>query len=134
VTKPVEGVEGKKKLTDTAIKNAKPADKPKTLWDERGLYLLVTPAGGKLWRFKYRFEEKGKLLSFGVYPDVGLANARERRDEARRLLANGMTPARSGKRRSPPDRNGRRIRLKSWRGNGLAYGKVAYRKPYKCAP
>jgi len=79
-------------LTDTAIRKAKPGDKPFKLFDERGLFLLVTPSGGKWWRFKYRFDNKEKLLSLGVYPDVGLKDARERRDEARRLLANGTDP------------------------------------------
>ncbi|MDR3158748.1 MAG: integrase arm-type DNA-binding domain-containing protein [Zoogloeaceae bacterium] len=79
-------------LTDTAIKNAKPAEKPSKLADEKGLYLLVNPSGGKLWRMKYRFEGKEKLLSFGAYPDVSLKEARERRDEARKLLANGADP------------------------------------------
>jgi hypothetical protein len=95
MTKPAETlptVEDKKKLTDTAIRNAKPADKPKTLWDEKGLYLLITPAGGKLWRFKYRFEGKGKLLALGAYPAITLKDARNRRDEAKKLLANGVDP------------------------------------------
>jgi integrase len=79
-------------LTDTTIKNAKPPAKPFKLADEKGLYLLVNPSGGKLWRMKYRFEGKEKLLAFGVYPDVSLKEARERRDEARKLLANGADP------------------------------------------
>jgi integrase len=57
------------------------------------LYLLVNPSGGKLWRMKYRFEGKEKLLSFGTYPTIGLKEARERRDEARKLLANGADPS-----------------------------------------
>ncbi|MGA2674517.1 MAG: Arm DNA-binding domain-containing protein, partial [Terracidiphilus sp.] len=79
-------------LTDTAIRNAKPGLKPAKLFDERGLFLLVTPAGGKWWRFRFRFEGKEKLLSLGVYPDVGLKDARNRRDEARKLLAEGTDP------------------------------------------
>jgi integrase len=79
-------------LTDTAIRNAKPALKPVKLFDERGLFLLVTSAGGKWWRFRFRFDGKEKLLSLGVYPDVGLKDARNRRDEARKLLAEGTDP------------------------------------------
>lgn len=79
-------------LTDVAIRNAKPADKPYKVADEKALHLLVTPAGGKLWRFKYRFGGKEKVLALGAYPDVSLSRARERRDEARRLLAEGVDP------------------------------------------
>lgn len=81
------------KLTDTAIRNAKPSDKPRKLTDERGLFLLVNPNGGKWWRFKYRFGGKEKLLSLGVYPDISLADARERREAARKLVAQNVNPA-----------------------------------------
>jgi hypothetical protein len=64
-------------LTDTAIKKAKPADKPVKLSDGRGLYLLINPSGSKLWRWKYRVLSKEKLMPFGSYPDVSLAQARE---------------------------------------------------------
>jgi integrase len=84
-------------LTDTAIRNAKPGAKPTKLFDERGLFLLVTPAGGKWWRLKYRFNGKEKLLSLGTYPDVGLKDARERRDGARKQLADGIDPSHSRK-------------------------------------
>lgn len=79
-------------LTDTAVRNTKPGAKPAKLFDERGLFLLVTPAGGKWWRFRYKFDGKEKLLSLGVYPDVGLKDARTRRDDARKLLANDIDP------------------------------------------
>src|ERR1035441_679285 len=79
-------------LCDTAIRNAKPALKPVKLFDERGLFLLITAAGGKWWRFRFRFDGKEKLLSLGVYPDVGLKEARNRRDAARKLLAEGTDP------------------------------------------
>ncbi|HPH05784.1 MAG TPA: integrase arm-type DNA-binding domain-containing protein [Methylotenera sp.] len=75
-------------LTNTEIANAKPQTKLYKLYDELGLFIQITPSGGKWWRFKYRFDAKEKLLSFGTYPDVSLANARERRDQARKLLAN----------------------------------------------
>jgi hypothetical protein len=67
-------------LTDTAIRNAKPGEKPIKLFDERGLYLEISPTGGKWWRLKYRFGGREKRLSLGVYPDVGLKDARDRRD------------------------------------------------------
>jgi integrase len=82
-------------LTDTRIKNAKPEEKPKRLFDERGLYLEISPAGGKWWRLKYRVAGKEKRLSLGVYPDVGLSEARKRRDEARKLLAEGIDPSKN---------------------------------------
>ena len=84
-------------LTDTAIRNAKPGAKPAKMFDERGLFLMVTPSGGKWWRFRYKFDDKEKLLSLGVYPDVGLKEARERRDEARKLLADGIDPGENRK-------------------------------------
>ena len=74
-------------LSDVSLRNAKPKDKAYKLYDEAGLFIQVTPAGGKWWRFKYRFDGKEKLLSLGTYPEITLANARERRDEARKLLA-----------------------------------------------
>jgi len=79
-------------LTDTAIKKAKPEAKQRKLYDERGMFLLVTPKGGKWWRFKYLFDGKEKLLSLGTYPDVSLKDARERRDEARKQVAAGIDP------------------------------------------
>lgn len=84
-------------LTDTAIRNAKPAKKALRLFDERGLYLEVSPAGGKWWRLKYRFGGKEKRLSLGVYPDIGLKDARGRRDEARKLIAAGVDPSENRK-------------------------------------
>lgn len=84
-------------LTDTAIRNAKPGEKPIKLFDGRGLFLLVTPAGGKWWRFRYKFAGKEKLLSLGVYPDVGLKDARDRREAARKLLSDGIDPGENRK-------------------------------------
>jgi integrase len=80
-------------LSDTKIKTIKPIEKPFKLADERGLFLLVQPSGGKLWRLKYRIDGKEKLLSFGTYPDVSLADAREKRDQARKLIAAGTDPS-----------------------------------------
>lgn len=79
-------------LTDTAIRNAKPAEKPVKMYDERGLFLIVTSAGGKWWRFRYSFSGKEKLLSLGIYPDVSLKEAREKRNVARKLITQGIDP------------------------------------------
>ncbi|WP_054119374.1 tyrosine-type recombinase/integrase [Porphyrobacter sp. AAP60] len=84
-------------LSDVKIRAAKPGDKPKKLGDSGGLFLLVQPSGGKLWRFKYRFDGKEKKLSFGRYPDVSLQETRKRRDEARVILANGSDPTEARK-------------------------------------
>jgi integrase len=79
-------------LTDTAIRAAKPTEKPQKLTDGDGLYLFISPTGGKLWRLDYRFAEKRKTLSLGKYPATGLKDARRKRDEARELLAQGLDP------------------------------------------
>ena len=96
-------------LTDVAIRRAMPAAKPVRMFDGGGLYIEISPAGGKLWRFKYRFGGKEKRLALGAYPAVPLQGcrdavtgewipgAREKRDEARRLLASGVDPAESRK-------------------------------------
>jgi integrase len=86
-------------LTAVDIRNAKPADRPVKLFDENGLFLLIAPSGGKWWRFKYRFAGKEKLLSLGTYPLIGLKDAREKRDEARRLLAEAIDPGANRKAR-----------------------------------
>jgi len=80
-------------LSHFAITKARPKDKPYKLADGNGLYLLVQPGGGKLWRFRYRFAGKENMLAFGVYPDVSLSDAREKRDQARKLLAAGIDPS-----------------------------------------
>ena len=80
-------------LTDIMIRNAKHGAKPIKLADDRGLFLLVQPSGGKLWRLKYRLAGKEKKLSLGTYPDVPLKEARKRRDDARNLIASGTDPA-----------------------------------------
>jgi integrase len=84
-------------LTDTAARNAAPRDKTYRLADGGGMYLEVTPAGGKYWRFKYRCAGKEKRLALGVYPDVTLAAARKRRDDAREKLAHGIDPGEAKK-------------------------------------
>lgn len=80
------------KLTDTTVRNAKPTNKVQKLSDGGGLYLEISPKGGKYWRQKYRSQGKEKKLAHGVYPDVSLKMARDRRDEARRLIAEGIDP------------------------------------------
>ena len=84
-------------LTDAFIKNVKPAESPKKYADGGGLFLYVPANGSKLWRMTYRYNKKSKLLSFGKYPDVSLKMARERRDAAKKLLADGIDPSRHKK-------------------------------------
>src|ERR1700684_3616956 len=79
-------------LSETTIRGAKSAEKALKLFDGRGLFLLVTPTGGKWWRFKYRFARKEKLISLGTYPETSLKDARDQRDDARQLLRNGVDP------------------------------------------
>ncbi|HEN4997683.1 TPA: integrase arm-type DNA-binding domain-containing protein [Klebsiella aerogenes] len=79
-------------LTDIKVRTAKPTDKQYKLTDGSGMHLLVHPNGSKYWRLQYRFGGKQKMLALGVYPEVSLADARARRDEARKLLANGIDP------------------------------------------
>lgn len=80
-------------LTDTAVRTAKPREKLYRLADAAGLCLEVTTTGSKLWRFRYRFAGKAKMMGLGVYPAVTLAKARERREDARRMLAEGVDPS-----------------------------------------
>src|SRR5260370_41423854 len=80
-------------LTDAAIRKAKPGPKSSKLFDERGLFLLVHPSGGRWWRLKYRIAGREKSISLGTYPDVPLADARAARDDARRLIAAGIDPS-----------------------------------------
>ena len=77
-------------LSDTAIRAAKHGAKPIKLFDTNGLFLLIQPSGGKLWRLKYRHADKEKKLSIGRYPQVGLKEARRRRDQAREVLTTGF--------------------------------------------
>lgn len=79
-------------LSDLAIRRLKPASKPKKIADEKGLYILLSTTGAKSWRLKYRFAGKEKALCLGQYPDIGLKDAREMRDEARNKLALGIDP------------------------------------------
>ena len=80
-------------LSDAAVRAAKPGETQFKLYDEGGLFLIIRPSGGKLWRLKYRHLGKEQQLTVGRYPDVGLKEARERRDEARKIIAKGGNPA-----------------------------------------
>jgi integrase len=80
-------------LTDIEIRKAKPTEQPKKLTDSGGLFLLITPQGSKLWRMAYRFNGKQKTLYIGAYPAISLTDAREKRDEARKQLVNGIDPS-----------------------------------------
>jgi len=92
-------------LSDTAIRNAKPTEKVFKMYDQQGLFIQITPSGGKWWRFKFRFNGKENLLSLGTYPEVSLKMAREKRDDARRLLAEGVNPSEQRKAYKASKRN-----------------------------
>ncbi len=84
-------------LTDIVIKNAKPKDKQYKISDTDGMFLLILPNGGKYFRLKYRVAGKEKLLAIGVYPDISLKEAREKRDEARKMIRDGIDPSQAKK-------------------------------------
>ena len=86
-------------LTDVKVRTAKPEAKDKKLYDELGLFLLIKPSGNKLWRFRYQFAGKAKLLAVGAYPDVSLQQARKARSELREQLLQGIDPAEVRKKR-----------------------------------
>jgi integrase len=112
-------------LTDTAVRNAKPADKAQKLFDGGGLFLLITPTGQRYWRLKYRFGSKEKLLALGVYPDVSLALARKKRNEARERLAAGIDPSEVKK---ADQRSARIAAINSFEAVALAW--MEERRPY----
>lgn len=84
-------------LSDVKVRSAKPEAKAYKLTDGEGMVLLVHPNGSKYWRLRYHFGGKEKMLALGKYPEVSLADARARRDEARKLLANGVDPSENKK-------------------------------------
>lgn len=90
----IAGVWGYPLLTEATVRAARPREKPYKLFDERGMYLLISPTGARLWRFKYRQNGVERLMALGAYPDVSLKRAREKRDDARRKLADGSDPRR----------------------------------------
>lgn len=75
-------------LTDVKVRSANPMDKPYKLTDGDGMHLMVPPNGSKYWRLQYRFDGKQKMLALGVYPGISLSEAQQRRDEAKRQVAN----------------------------------------------
>jgi hypothetical protein len=120
-------------LSNTGIRTAKPEAKPRKLYDERGLFLLLSPKGGKWWRLKYRFDGKEKLLSLGVYPDVSLKQARERRDDARKLVADGVDPSENRKatKATRADRAGNSFEVVAREWFSLLYLKPLTKLPFK---
>ncbi|WAT07381.1 tyrosine-type recombinase/integrase [Rouxiella badensis] len=80
-------------LTDVKVRSAKPTDKPYKLTDGEGMHLMVHPNGSKYWRLQYRFDGKQKMLALGIYPEISLSEARQRRDEAKRQVANAIDPS-----------------------------------------
>lgn len=119
-------------LTDIKVKSAKGQNKPFKLSDEKGLHLLINPSGTKLWRLSYRFLGKQKTLALGTYPDVSLANAREKRDEARKLLANDADPGevKKAQKASRLDRaaNSFEVVSRRWHQKGEAKWSESYSK------
>ena len=103
-------------LTDVKIKSLKPKEKLYAVVDEKGLSLEVSPKGGKWWRFKYRFDGKQKRLSLGIYPDIGLKEARNNRDDLRKLIAEGIDPAhvRKAEKQSKGDHNSFETIAREW--------------------
>lgn len=101
-------------LTETTVRATKAAKKPTKLFDSGGLYLLITPQGSRLWRLKYRIHGKEKLLAIGAYPAVSLKRAREKRDEARRQLADGIDPSAQRKTAKLADANTFEALAREW--------------------
>jgi hypothetical protein len=124
-------------LNDTVIRIAKPVVNNYRMADARGLYLLVTVRGGKLWRFDYRHgikpgtdKPRRLTLAFGTYPEVSLKEARVQRDEARKLLAKESTLARNARRGKQPGGKAPPTPLPSSRVNGFKDGSQASALPY----
>lgn len=105
-------------LTDIKVRTAKPMDKQYKLTDGNGMHLLVHPNGSKYWRLQYRFDGKQKMLALGVYPEITLADARSRRDEARKLWR--MASIQETKRKVIRLSREKPILLKRWRLSGIA--------------
>lgn len=120
-------------LTDAQCKQAKPTGKTFRLFDGGGLYLEVSPSGGRWWRLKYRFDKKEKRVSLGIYPETSLKDARGRRDDARKLLADGVDPGvnRKAVKASRADRaaNTFEVLTREWYGKHLSGWAPTYSKP-----
>jgi len=100
-------------LSDAKARKALPGEKDYKLADGAGLFLLVRPNGSKLWRYKYRFAGKEKLLSFGAYPEVPLIEARSRREDARKAIRDGLDPSLEKKRQEFARRSASDISLET---------------------
>ncbi|CCO69570.1 Phage integrase, Phage P4-associated [Yersinia enterocolitica IP 10393] len=107
------------KLNARQVDTAKRKEKPYKLSDGGGLFLLVNTNGSRYWRLKYRIAGKEKLLSIGVYPDITLAEARAKRDEAKRILAAGGDPSEEKKQINRPRKSALITRSKLWPENGM---------------
>ncbi len=120
-------------LSETAVRNAKPREKPYKLSDERGLFLLINPSGSRWWRFKYSRFGRERGMSMGIYPDVSLTMARKRRDEARRLLADGIDPSAKRKAEKLANANTFRAIADEWLGLQRAKlkGSTLYKAQYQ---
>jgi hypothetical protein len=105
-------------LTDVAVRNAKPRERPYKLADSGGLYLYVAPTGGRLWRMDYRHENKRQTLSIGRHPITGLSDARAKRDEAKSQLAAGIDPGRARKEQKEKARASEFDTFEAIAGNG----------------
>ncbi|WP_280954887.1 Arm DNA-binding domain-containing protein [Paludibacterium denitrificans] len=112
-------------LTDPVIRQAKPQEKPYHMPDGDALYMEVTPAGGKRWLFRYRFNGKAAKLALGKYPEVSLAEAREKATKARHLLTNGINPGVAKKRPKQPHRPLMPMPLNCWLWNGTKHNLLA---------
>ncbi len=111
-------------LTDIQVKNAKPKGKAYKLSDAGGLFLFVAPAGGKLWRLAYRFDGKQKTLSFGAYPTITLLEARTKRDQAKKLLANDQDPSELSKLDKAEKQANNANTFELWANRWLAHWRV----------
>src|SRR3546814_12795733 len=98
-------------LSSLALSKAKPREKPYKLADGHGLYLLITPQGGRYWRMNYRFGGKAKTMAMGEFPLITLAEAREKRDAARRLIADGSHPDATREEDETPDQKRNRAEV-----------------------
>jgi len=113
-------------LTDTAIRVAKPTESQQKLFDGSGLYLLIFPSGSKVWRFKYHFQGREKLISLGQYPAVSLKDAREKAADARKTLGGGNDPSAERKAAKLQLQNTFEIVAREWHEKQA----VAWTKPY----
>lgn len=113
-------------LTDTAIRAAKPSEKQQKLFDGSGLYLLLFPNGSKVWRFKYHFQGREKLISLGAYPDVSLKEAREKASESRKILGTGKDPSAERQHSKLQHRNTFEILAREWHEKQIPAWSVTY--------